>query len=115
MQDHQPRAEFLTIWQGRQWMVTSAGLQTCNAPEHIAISKHSLGDIDQRSGGFAAVAEAVSRGWLDATDFREAWRQVRAFHRDVFEQIPEVWLTAIQRRSENVLDDVVRRRRIRAA
>lgn len=111
MQDHRPRAEFLTLWRGRQWMVTSAGLQTSNAPEHLVIAKRALGEIDQRTGGFAVVADAVGRNWLDASDFREAWLQVRAFHRDVFEQIPEVWLSAIQRRSDREIEDLVNRRR----
>jgi len=100
---HQAVTPSLVLWRGRQWAVTSAGIETLDAPLHIVFRKERLGRVADDLSCFAAVAEALDQPWLDVTEFHAAWRQAMAWHRDSFAEIPQVWCDAIARRTSGVL------------
>jgi len=97
------REELLVHWQGRQWAVTSFGIESTTAPATVRIPKWRLGSAAHDMNGYSVVPEILAHRWLDVSDFWEAWEQACIWHHDSFAGIPLVWRNALARRTEEAI------------
>ncbi len=97
------RDRLLVHWQGRQWAVTSYGIETITAPNTVRIPKRRLGGVAHDMSSYTVVPEILAQQWLDVSDFWEAWEQARIWHNECFADIPLIWRNALARRTEEAI------------
>jgi hypothetical protein len=97
------RDRLLVHWQGRQWAVTSYGIETITAPITVRIPKRRLGGVAHDMSGYTVVPEILAQQWLDVSDFWEAWEQARIWHNECFADIPLIWRNALARRTQEAI------------
>ena len=75
------RERSLIVWRGRQWSVTSKGVETTD-PEvpHIIVTPEHFERLDQIVGG--SFSPLLPRGakWLDAEEFAEMVELAKIIH-----------------------------------
>lgn len=70
------------LWEGRQWAVTTYGLETISEPYHYYLTPLSLNDkrTTPRGEVFDNPLHMVEKEWLDVEDYLTAWLAALALH-----------------------------------
>lgn len=95
----QARKRPLVHWQGRQWAVTSLGIESIATQYPVRISKRRLGRVAHDMNGYQFVQEVLANRWLDVSDFWEAWEQACVWHNECFNDMPFTWRSLLVRRT----------------
>lgn len=98
----------MVFWSGRQWAVTSNGIESHASHEPVVFRKEALSQVDDGFRHFAVVAKALKLPWLDVDDFRTAWAEAQIWHATAFENVPLVWRAALEAGTSDILDRMAR-------
>ena len=99
----QTREGALVYWQGRQWAVTSYGIESLRTPNRVRISKRRLGHVAHDMSSYVIVTDVLARQWLDVSDFWEAWEQSCLWHNESFSEVPLMRRNGLARRTREAI------------
>lgn len=74
------------IWRGRQWCVSTFGLETIKEPYHYDIAKARLGEMREPQG-VEFLEHMADKTWLDFDDFKEAFLKALDIHKGSYTPI----------------------------
>lgn len=99
----QTREVALVYWQGRQWAVTSYGIESIGTPNRVRISRRHLGHVAHDMSSYAIVPDVLAHQWLDVSDFWEAWEQSCLWHNECFSEVPLMRRHGLARRTREAI------------
>lgn len=76
----QPR-QSLVLWKGKQWLVTSEGVETIGSQPRLVIRKEILCRLVHPAAGIKAVRQTFRSLVFDTDEFVVAWNEALRLHR----------------------------------